>query len=126
MSGGSSGGSDWRPTPKPTSRPKTGGEGDGSGQVPPEPCNIDETTTLNSVDRTVIAGLRVGDVLDVVFQAGPPQRLVAQTSAGAFAGSITSPSMLQIIQCINQAGVTYVADVASVRGAQWQVRVRPR
>jgi hypothetical protein len=82
-------------------------------------------TTLNSVNRNVVASLRPNDRLAVVFQAGPPQRLVAQTQAGATAGSITSPSMLQIIQCI-QAGHNYDAVVLSVRSAQCQVRIEPR
>jgi hypothetical protein len=123
MSGGSSSGGDWRPEAKPVSKPK--GQGGGGRDVPPDPCNIVEITNLNSVNRTVITGLRPGDRLDVVFQAGPPQRLVAQTTAGAIAGSITSPSMLQIIQCI-QAGTSYVAEVLSVRGAQCQVRIQPK
>jgi len=72
----------------------------------------------------VIAGVRVGDILNVVFQAGPPQRLVAQTQAGAVAGSITSPLMPQIIRCI-QNGYSYVAEVLSVHGAICQIRIRP-
>lgn len=126
MSGSGGGGGDWRPEPKPISRPKPRGEGDeaGGGVTPPAPCDITEVTNLNSVNRTAVTGLRPGDQLDVVFQAGPPQRLVAQTKAGTVVGSITSPSMLQIIQCI-QAGYTYVAVVLSVRGAQCQVRIEP-
>jgi hypothetical protein len=123
MSGGGGGGDTWRPEPKPTPRPKGGGGGE---NVPPDPCNIVETTTLNSPNRTVVTTLRTGDLLTVVFQAGPPQRLVAEHSSGATAGSITSPSMLQIIQCITQGGHGYVAEVLSVRGAICQVRVRPR
>jgi len=125
MSGSGSGGNDWRPEPaKPTSKPKGGDQGAGE-KAPPDPCNITEVTTLNSVNRNVVAGLRPNDRLAVVFQVGPPQRLVAQTQAGATAGSITSPSMLQIIQCI-QAGHNYEAVVLSVRGAQCQVRIEPR
>lgn len=67
---GSGGGGDWRPEAKPVSKPKGQGDG-GGGEVPPDPCNITEVTTLNSVNRTVIAGLRPGDRLDVIFQAGP-------------------------------------------------------
>ena len=39
------------------------------------------------------------------------------------AGSITSPEMPRIIDCI-QKGVVYEADVVSVRGGICQVRVR--
>jgi len=123
MSGPGGGGGDWRPEPKEPPQPKAGA-GDG-GTRPADPCNIIETTNLNSVNRTAVTGLRPGDRLDIVFQAGPPQRLVAQTGAGVIAGSITSPSMLQIIQCI-QAGNNYVAEVIAIRGAQCQVRIQPR
>jgi hypothetical protein len=102
------------------------GSGGGGGGATPDPCNIKERTTLNSVNRTAISGLREGDRLKVVFEAGPPQRLVAMTAANAVAGSITSPSMPQIIQCITQGGVEYEAEVLSVRGAVCQVQVQPR
>jgi len=127
MSGSNRGGGDesWRPKTKPAPRPKGGG-GSGGKEPPPDPCNITETTTLNSPNRTVLATLRAGDILSVVFQAGPPQRLVAEQTPGVVAGSITSPSMLQIIQCITQGGYTYVAEVLSIRGAICQVRVRPQ
>lgn len=125
MSGSGGGGNDWRPEPaKPAPKTKSGDQG-GGAKPPPDPCNITEVTTLNSVNRNVVASLRPNDRLAVVFQAGPPQRLVAQTQAGATAGSITSPSMLQIIQCI-QAGHNYDAVVLSVRSAQCQVRIEPR
>lgn len=126
MSGGNGGGGDtWRPEPRPAPRPKPGGGG-GGGVVPPDPCNIVETTTLNSPNRGVVTTLRPGDLLSVVFQAGPPQRLIAEKSPGVVAGSITSPLMLQIIQCITQGGHGYVAEVVSVRGAICQVTVRPQ
>ena len=125
MSGGSGGGggSDWRPTATPT--PKGGGGG-GGGKEPNNPCNIAEITTLNSPVAAVISKLRAGDLLAVVFQAGPPQRLVAEQSPGVLAGSITSPSMLQIIQCIRVEGVEYVAEVLSVKGAVCQIRIQPK
>jgi hypothetical protein len=121
-SGGGNSDHDWRETPR---RPEqtTGGGGPPSGV--PGDCDITEDTILNSVDRTVLATLRVGDLLDVVFEPGPPQRLIARTSGGATAGSITSPSMLRLIQCI-RTGVQYVAEVTAIRGAQCHVRIRPR
>ncbi|WNG60926.1 hypothetical protein F0U59_44125 [Archangium gephyra] len=125
MSGGSSGGPSWR-EPTPITKPKEGDGGGGGGGGIPDACNIQETTTLNSANRTVISGLRAGDVLDVVFEPGPPQRLVARTMAGVVAGAITSPSLLQFIQCITQSNVGYAAEVLSVRGAVCQVRVQPK
>jgi hypothetical protein len=124
MSGGSSGGPSW-PEPRPITKPKDGDGGGGGGGIP-DAYNIQETTTLNSPDRTVISGLRTGDVLEVVFELGPPRRLVAKTSAGAVAGAITSPSLPQFIQCITQSNVRYTAEVLSVRGAVCQVRVQPQ
>jgi hypothetical protein len=124
MSGGGGGGGPWRPEVKPSTGPvpRPGG---GPGPTPGDPCDITELTTLNSPNRTVLAGLRSGDVLDVVFDPGPPQRLTARTAPNIIAGSITSPMMLQIIQCIGQ-GYPYVADVLSVNGAICQVRIHPR
>lgn len=125
MSGGS-GSSSWRPESRPIPTPKDEGDGGAGRGGIPDACNIQETTTLNSPDRTVISVLRTGDVLEVVFEPGPPQRLVAKTSAGAVAGAITSPSLLQFILCITQSNVRYVAEVLSVRGAVCQVRVQPQ
>lgn len=114
--GGGGGGDDWRKPDRPV------GGGDGG---PDDPCNIIEVTSLNSVDRAVAATLREGDELFLVYEPGPPQRLVANSAANVTAGSITSPSMLQLIQCII-AGTAYVALVLTVRGAQVQVRIQPR
>jgi hypothetical protein len=124
MSGSDRSNDDWRPAATRPAPRQGEGEGSGRGSAPPAPCNINETTTLNSVNRNVIATLSPNDRLNVVLQAGPPQRLVAEQQPGTIAGSITSPTMLQIIQCI-QAGYNYVAVVLSVRGAQCQVRIEP-
>jgi len=126
-SGGGRGGNDnWRPEPRvvPARRqPATRGEG-GGAPAAEDPCNIVEKTPLNSPNNTVLTTLRVGDILSVVYQPGPPKRLVAEQSPGVIAGSITSPSMLSIIQCI-QRGYAYVAEVLSLRGAICEVLVRP-
>jgi hypothetical protein len=122
---GSSSNRPWRPKVRPVTGPEKEGGGGGGGATP-DACNIRETTPLNSVNRTVITGLRAGDRLAVVFEPGPPQRLVARTAADVVAGSITSASMLQIIRCILQEGVEYEAEVLSVRGASCMVRVQPK
>jgi hypothetical protein len=104
-SGGGGGNDDtWRPTSKPVPRPK-GGAGDGEREPPPDPCNITENTTLNSPDRTVLASLRVGDMLTVVFQPGPPRRLVAEQSPGVVAGSITSPQCCRSFSASVETGM---------------------
>jgi hypothetical protein len=123
MSGSGGGGGDWRPEPKaPVFEPKGDG-GSGGGVEPGDPCVIDEVTPLNSVSPAALRTVRPGTLLDVVFVPGPPRRLIAQDSAGQIVGSITSRSMLQIIECI-QSGRRYVAEVLGVQGGSCQVRVR--
>lgn len=123
MSGSGGGGGDWRPEPKaPVPVPKAGGDG-GGGVAVGDPCVIDEVTSLNSVSPAALRNVGAGTVLNVVFMAGPPQRLVAQDNAGQVVGSITSRSMLQIIECI-QNGRRYVAEVLGIQGGSCQVRVR--
>ncbi|WP_124470953.1 MULTISPECIES: hypothetical protein [Burkholderia cepacia complex] len=88
-----------------------------------DPCVIDEVTSLNSVSPAALRNVGPGTLLNVVFVAGPPQRLVAQDNTGQIVGSITSRSMLQIIECI-QSGRRYVAEVLGIQGGSCQVRVR--
>lgn len=112
MSGGGGGDETWRKPPKPTGNPGT----------PNDPCAIDEITTLNSPNRSVLATLGVGHILNLVLELGPPRRLLARTVSGQTAGSITSPSLPQIIGCI-QSGVSYQLEVLTLRGAVCQVRI---
>jgi len=121
MSGGGNSG-DWRPEPKAPSRePKDGDIG--GDVVSGDPCVIDEVTSLNSVSPAGLRNARPRVLLNVVFLAGPPQRLVAQDYTGQTVGSITSRSMLQIIECI-QSGRQYVAEVLSIQGGSCQIRVK--
>jgi hypothetical protein len=87
MSGGGGGGA-WRPEAQPPTSPGPS-PGGGPTPTPADPCNIIEITTLNSPNRNAIAGLRGGDALDLAFEPGPPQRLIARTAQGVIAGSIT-------------------------------------
>jgi hypothetical protein len=77
------------------------------------------------VDANVLGTVHVGDALPLVFLQGPPRRLVVQNGTGQIVGSITSPSMLQLILCISQSGRQYEATVLSIRGGLCQVEVRP-
>lgn len=123
MTGSSGGGGSWRPEPKaPVPVQPNGGMG-GGGAGSTDPCIIEEVTSLNSVIAAVLRNVRPTDLLDVVFLPGPPQRLVAQDRNGNTAGSITSRSMLQIIECI-QGGRQYVAEVLSIQGGTCQIRVK--
>lgn len=110
MSGGGGGDETWRKIADPP-----------PGQAP-DPCAIDELTMLNSPDRAVLATLSAGMALPLEYHAGPPRRLVAMAPSGV-AGSITSISLPQLIQCM-QNNHHYVADVLTVRGAVCHVRVR--
>lgn len=124
MSGGRGGGGNWRPEPRVPVPGQGGGGPGGGGTGPGDPCAIDELTQLNSVSPAALRNVSPGTVLDVVFLLGPPQRLVVQDSAGQIVGSITSRSMLQIIECI-QGGRRYAAEVIGIQGGSCQVRVRP-
>lgn len=115
MSGGGGGDDTWRPVAK---APGSGGGGGGGD----DPCAIHEITILNSPDRAVLATLRVGDLLLLELDLGPPRRLLAKSHAGLVAGSITSQSLAQIIRCM-QDGVAYGLEVLSLRGAVCQVRI---
>jgi hypothetical protein len=86
--------------------------------------SLSEQTTLNSVDEEVLAGVRVGQVLDVVAlsSTGP---LAAEDHRGAFVGSITSASLGRILECIDE-GHRFVAEVKSISGGQVIVLVRHR
>jgi len=124
MSGGGGGGGDWRPEPKAPVTGLVGDGGGGGGVVFGDPCVIDEVTSLNSVSPSALRSVRPGILLEVLFLAGPPQRLVVQDNTGQIVGSITSRSMLQIIECI-QGGRQYVAEVLGIQGGSCQVRVKP-
>jgi hypothetical protein len=115
MSGGGGGGSyDWRP----------GGDGLG-GASASDPCEIVEETILNSPNREILRTLETGEVLTISYVSGPPPQLLV-LQADTTAGSITSPSMLAIIRCIESEGRMYQATVLSVLGAVCKVRIEPR
>jgi hypothetical protein len=105
-------------------KPKKG-KGSGGGATGADTCNIVERTKVNSPDPTVRATLRQNDILDVVYDAGPPKRLLARTTSGSTLGSITSPSMPQLIQCI-LSGYRYEAVVLAISGGMIEVQVQPR
>ena len=128
-SSGNGGGNDdtpLRPAARPVPvAPKAGGDGDGGGASAGSQCHIVERTKVNSPDPTVRATLRSGDVLSLEYDPGPPKRLLVRTSSGAILGSITSPSMPQLIQCIG-AGFAYDVVVLSILGGLIEVQVQPR
>ena len=121
MSGGGSR-SDWTETRSPGSTGSSGAGGGGGGAPGADPCDIVSLTNLNSPNPALVGTLRPGDALAVDLQRGPPRVLQARTLSGDVVGSITSPEMPRIIQCILQ-GVVFAAEVVAVRGGVCQVRV---
>lgn len=113
MSGGGGGGSsseDWRGP----------GTGSASGD---DKCAIVERTVLNSPDPAIVAGLSVGEILLVELETQPRSRLVAKTAAGAIAGAVTSTSIVDIIECI-QNGSVYEAEVLAINAGKVEIEIR--
>jgi hypothetical protein len=124
MSGGGGGGGDTRPTPVqpiPIGKGGSGLAGSGSGgSGSTDPCDIVEETNVNSINRSVLVTVQVGNILQVEKEGGPPVRLLVKTAPGAVLGSITSPMLAQILACID-AGHDYSAEVTSIAGGAVRV-----
>ena len=113
MSGGGGGGSstdDWRPP--------SGAGGDGDN------CAIVERTVLNSPVAAVIQTLSVGDILLIELEQTPRLRVVAHAVNGQIAGAITSPRLVDFIECL-QNNYGYEAVVRSVQGGRVEIEIRP-
>lgn len=121
----SGGGRDDEPIRTPARPVKVKSGKGGAGDVAENPCNIVERTKVNSPDRTVAATVRKNDVLEVEYDQGPPKRLLVRTSSRSILGSITSPSMPQIIQCII-SGHAYEALILSIAGGMIEIQVQPK
>ena len=83
-------------------------------------------TTLNSPVSSVVKNLKRGDILNVEIQVSSTQvrTLVAKESSGQIAGSLTPPSLIKIITCIEK-GYQYVAIVLeNVVGGVVRVRIQ--
>ena len=113
-------GSNDRGSTRDTWRPGVGDEGVGEDQ-----CDITERTILSSPDPAVVERLEIGHVLTIELQTKDPVRLLAKSTDGATAGTITSKRMPEIVACI-QAGHGYDAEVLSVDGGRVEVMVRRR
>jgi hypothetical protein len=104
-----------------TGAPKSGGGGGGgSGD---DPCAIVQTAPINSPNPAAVAGLSVGDSLDVVLTGTAPRHVLKmQTLAGVAVGSLTHRGHLALINCI-LAGNTYQAEVIQKTGGAVVVRI---
>ncbi|GAB1081518.1 hypothetical protein I6M45_21650 [Shewanella algae] len=78
-------------------------------------------TQLASPKAQVIAELNVDDILDVVFQHGSVQVVVALWH-GDEAGGIVDPNLVQLRNCMNQ-GEQFQAKVLALSGGQVRLRV---
>ena len=100
--------------------------GSGGGS-PSDVCgSLDIETTLNSPVAAVVKNLRRGDELDVAVEVSSKQvrTLVAKDGQGRIAGSLTPPSLVAIINCMDN-GYQYVAIVlGDVDGGVVRVRIR--
>lgn len=110
------------------------GSGGGGGRVSngsgtPDDCgSLVIDTVLNSPVAAVVKNLQPNDELDVEIQistsATQVKELVAKTSGGKVAGSLTPPSLITIITCIEK-GFKYVAIVqGNVVGGLVKVRIQ--
>lgn len=120
-SDGGSASDDLRPAPSRSGA--RAADGGGSGRGGGSFCDIVERTRVNSVDRTALATLRRGDMLSVIYDAGPPKRLLVRTSSGLTLGSITAPSLPSLIQCIID-GNAYLAEILLIQGGICEVEIR--
>lgn len=123
---GSGGSDDWKyrgtgRTGPPPSRPGTDIGGGVAADINIK-CNIRDETPLNSPDPAVIRLLRRGDMLALQIQG---RSLVALTPDGKRAGSVTSRWLVNLLECIEEEGWTYVAEVKQVTGGLCIVVIRP-
>ena len=116
MSGGSGGGSGFDNWRKPDA---VGGDTNGGDK-----CAIYETIVLASPVPNVVASLVVGEILAVVLETNPRNRVVVQNGNQLVAGAITSVRLVDLIECI-QAGSEYVGQVISIAGGRVEVEIRP-
>lgn len=77
------------------------------------------STPLNSVDPSVISGLKIGDKLVVDARNGS---ILAIAMDGRVAGSITAVQLAQLSACLD-AGYRYVGVVEHITGGTCMIRI---
>lgn len=102
----------------------SGGDSTGGGvQIDVFDCaRFFESAVLNSPKPGVLAKLTAEQELQLVLLEN--KSLVAVTSEGEVAGSITTASLVQIKKCMDQ-GYKYIALVKKVEGGRCEVLLRP-
>ena len=92
-----------------------------------DPCQKTRRGPINSPKAAVLSKRAVGSVLKVDVQmSGAAPILVVQDSSGAPAGSLTFLGYLEIIDCIQNRGVTYKATIINISGGVYEIRVEPK
>jgi hypothetical protein len=102
-----------------------GGGGGGASDGTTDCASLIFTTTLNSPVPNVISTLGADDVLQVSRSAPTERRIVAVTSAGEIAGSITHGRQADLLKCLEE-GTEYVGIVIRVSGGACDIQVRPK
>ncbi len=102
----------------------TGGSVTGSGS---DPCQKVRRGPINSPKANVLSQLSIGSVLDVLVQmSGTMPILVVADQSAAVAGSLTFVGYLEIIDCIQNKGLSYKATIINISGGVYEVRVEPK
>ncbi|MER9288610.1 hypothetical protein NKI66_16315 [Mesorhizobium sp. M0518] len=109
-----------------------GGGGSGRGDLGPaigdgiDQCSRSYEAPINSPKASALGPLNVGDVLDViVVPTGSSSTLAVMDSSGSIGGSLTFFGYLQVMNCIVQQAVNYKAEILSIVGGVYTVRVAP-
>jgi len=92
-----------------------------------DPCQKKRRGPINSPKAPVLSRLSVGSVLNVdVHMLGSTPVLVVIDSVGGLAGSLTFIGYLEVIDCIQNRGVTYTATIINIAGGVYEVSVEPK
>lgn len=101
----------------------SGGGGGGGGDPHPPSCEtLAFVTQLVSTVPTVVATMKVGDVLDVALSSMKGQTIVQVLHNGQVAGGLTGLDANRLRACMDD-GHPYKATVLSINGGQVRVRV---
>jgi hypothetical protein len=105
-----------------------GGGGGGGGYTPRDegvPCeSLEFDASISSPQRETVAGLSVGEVLEVTYREDEGTRsIVLVTAAGAEVGALLTRTA-ELLRCM-QAGVGYEAVVRRIQNGAVTVHVQP-
>lgn len=101
-----------------------GGSGSGgwTPTVPSNPCErLKFRANVNSPQPTMIAALRLADVLSVSLQTTPSTAVIVSVR-GTPVGALTGAKVAELVNCL-QNGFQYVATVVSLQGGNCTVEV---